>query len=267
MPGEHTAVQQPGQQVLRGVRALRVGEPHEAADARASRLVPADVRPALEVRRRVADVDDGDHAERHRGRPHVVPRRVGRRQTARWLARDRVQEERPCASGASAREFDDGRVEVGEVDDGDGVEPVRSIGELFGEVVVAAAHPGRPIVTDELEQLPVAARVHQAMVDADPVHPSDALCGGRVVLRMQDDGSAALVGQLDEAGQELLCAGSALGRQRAQQVAGDAEREPVGPARHPRGPGTERVVVGREARYLPMGVDVDDHGAPPRARE
>src|SRR3954451_14512525 len=56
--GEHAAVEHPGDQVLRCVHALRVGETHEATDSGAAVETPADVGPPRKVGFGVAHVDD-----------------------------------------------------------------------------------------------------------------------------------------------------------------------------------------------------------------
>ncbi len=71
--GEHAAVQQCRQQVLRRVDALRVRQTRETGDAGAVGQVPSDVGPAGEVGFGVADVDDRDHPEARRRGPQRVP--------------------------------------------------------------------------------------------------------------------------------------------------------------------------------------------------
>ena len=168
-------------------------------------------------------------------------------------------------------ELVDGGVEIGEVDDRDRVQPVGLIGELLSEEVVAAAHALRPVGAEELELLPVAARVHEAVVGADAVHPRDPLGRGRRVQRVQDHRTASLPRQRDEARQQLLGRRPLGFGERGQQVARDAEGEHLDARGELVEPRLQRVVARRVARGLPMGVDVDDHPGPlslgrPRAR-
>src|SRR5581483_6281364 len=94
-----------------------------------------------------------------------------------------------------------------------------------------------------------------------PVHPGDTLGRGRVVLRVQDDRPAALLGHAHERGQQGAAVGPALGRQRAEQVARDPEREPFDAVREAVAPRFERMLSGPEVDRLPVRVDVDDRHA------
>jgi hypothetical protein len=104
------------------------------------------------------------------------------------------------------------------------------------------------------------------MVDADAVHPRDPLTRRRVVLRVEDHGAASFLGQLREAGQQGAAVRAMSGRERAQEVAGDAVREELDAARQSVEPGLERVLAGRKRADFPVRVDVDDgHERPPFA--
>jgi len=161
-------------------------------------------------------------------------------------------------------QFGCGPGQIGQVDDRDAVQPVGVVGQPLGQVVVAAGDRGRAVGTEVVEHLPVAPGVDQAVVDAHPVHPGDALGRGRVVFGMQDDGSAPLLGHADQGGEHRPPVGPPVGGEGAQQVAGDA----VGQALHAVGgeavqPGPERVRARREGGGLPVRVDVDDgHSGP-----
>jgi hypothetical protein len=153
-------------------------------------------------------------------------------------------------------------VEVGVVDDGDRVEPVGLGRQLLTEEVVAAADPGGTVGAEELQLLPVATRVHQAVVDADAVHPADALRRRRVVQRVQDDRTYAPRPCAPGWGSSSIAVGRWSAGKRGEEVTGDPERQHVEAARQLVASRRERELVAREARRLPMGVDVDDHGAP-----
>jgi hypothetical protein len=142
------------------------------------------------------------------------------------------------------------------------VEAAVAVGELLGQEVVATADPGRAVV-DELQHLPVATRVHQAVVDADPVHPRHPLGDGRVVLWVEDHGTAALLGRGDQRGEQVGRAGPSLLRERGQQVAGDGEGQQLDALRQVVEPRAERVVERSQVLDLPVRVDVDDHAAAP----
>ena len=98
-------------------------------------------------------------------------------------------------------ELVNGGVEIGEVNNRDRVQPLGLIGELLSEEVVAAAHALWPVRSEELELLPVAARVHEAVVGTDGVHPRDPLGRGRRVERVEDHRTASLTRKRDEAPQ------------------------------------------------------------------
>ena len=121
----------------------------------------------------------------------------------------------------------------------------------------------RPVgARHELELLPVAAGVHEAVVDPDAVHPRDALARRRVVQRMQHHRAAADLGHAHERGQQLV-RGRPVGLgQRAQQVAGDAEREHVDARRQVGEPRLERMLPLVVGDGFPVRVDVDDHVDP-----
>ena len=126
-----------------------------SGDTGASLLVPADVGPAVEVGRRVADVDRGDHPEAHRGVPDRIPRRVPGRHRGRRLALDRVEEEGAGPALPGVLELGHRGCRIGEVENGDRMEPVGLVGELFGQEVVAPSRSGGTLVVAEvLEHLP-----------------------------------------------------------------------------------------------------------------
>ena len=116
MAREHPAVQETRQQILRGVDALCVGEPHQSGHPATAVEIPSDVGPTVEVGRRVADMDHCDHAETRRRGPHAIPRRVPRRHATRRAPVDGVEKERPCPEAACPLELGDCSIEVGEVD-------------------------------------------------------------------------------------------------------------------------------------------------------
>ncbi len=136
------------------------------------------------------------------------------------------QEERPRAAFAGPFQLRHGRLPGGPVEDGDGVEAAVAVGQLLGQEVVAAADPGRPFA-DELQHLPVAAGVHQAVVDPDSVHPRDPLGEDRMVLRVQDHRPAALLGRGDQRRQQIRRTRPRRLRESGQQVAGDGERQQI----------------------------------------
>ena len=176
------------------------------------------------------------------GRPRSVERKNARAPRAR------------ARSSSSTRD-----VEVGVVDDRDRVQAVGLGCQRLAEEVVAPAHAGGAVGPEELELLPVAAGVHQAVVDPDAVHPFDSFRGRRIVQRVEDDRAAALLGHAHQVGQQLHGRRTIGLGQRAQQVAGDPEREHVETAGQLVTPGCERELVARVARGLPVRVDVDDH--------
>ena len=108
MAREHAAVEHPRDQVLGRVHALGVGQAHQAADPRAALVAPADVGPAGEVGLGVADVDDREHAEAHRGIPHRVEVGMTRRATALRLPVLGGEEEARGPPGACVLELRDG---------------------------------------------------------------------------------------------------------------------------------------------------------------
>ena len=124
-----------------------------------------------------------------------------RRYVARRPTLDGVEEKRPRAALSRVFQFLDCHVQIGEVDDRDGVEPIRAIGKTLREVVVAATRAGRAIGTDEIEELPIPTGVDEAVVDTDSMHPLHTFRRGGFVLRVEGDGPAA-----------LLCSGHQLGK-------------------------------------------------------
>src|SRR5205814_4349547 len=121
---------------------------------------------------------------------------------------DGVQEERSVASLPGTLELGDRRPEVTEIDDCDAVQPIGMISELLGEEVVAARGARSARRAEEVEQLPIAARVHETTLDADSIHPVDPFRSSRIVLRVQNDRAAAGFGELDEAREQGAPVGS-----------------------------------------------------------
>ena len=88
---------------------------------------------------------------------------------------------------------------------------------------------------------------------------ADPLGRGRVVLGVEDDRAAALLGEAHEPGQQRAAAGPAVLGQGAQQVAGDPVSEPLHTVDlQPVQPWPQRVLARRQRPDLPMGVDIDD---------
>src|SRR5581483_4525934 len=125
----------------------------------------------------------------------TMPRRTAALQTT-------SQSGCPGGTRPGALEFADRVREVAEIDDGHAVEAVGVAGQLLAQVVVAPRHRRRAVGTEELEHLPVPARVHQAVVDPDTVHPRHAFARARVVHRVEDDRPPTLFGQPDEGGEQ-----------------------------------------------------------------
>ena len=242
------------------MHALGVGEPRKSFDACTAGNVPTDVGPAREVGRGVPDVDHRHHAEARRRLPHAVPSWMARRDPARRAAVHGVEEVGARATGTGVLQLGDRDVEVGEVDDGDCVQPIRMRRQPLGEEVVAASHTQRAIGADELELLPIATRVHEAVVDSDAVHPLDALVCRRLVLRMENHRSAPLLRASDECREQLHRRRPALRRQPGEQITGDPECEHVDAVRKLLQPRCQRVLDRVVPDGLPMRVDVDDHG-------
>ena len=168
----------------------------------------------------------------------------------------------PGAVAACARSSELGGcgVEVREVDDGDAVEAVGVVGELLGEEVVATSDAGGPVGPEEFEQLPPPAGVHDAVVNADAVHPSDPLGRRGVVLGMQDHRTAAVVRHLGERRQQRATVWAVVGRERAQEVAGNAVREELDADGQPVEPRLQGMLAGCERPHFPVRVDIDDDG-------
>ena len=203
MPGEDAAVQHRREQVLRGVRALGVREPRQPSHAGATGLVPADVGPSVEVRRCVADMDDREHSEAGRRGPHRIPRRddrvrprpaggplpyKGRRPVRRAREHVRARQSRPPghsdrATATAWRRSD-------------------SSASCSARKSLHRRAPGA-VVAEVLEHLPPTTGVDQAVVDADAIHPVDALRGRRVVHRMQHRRPTRPLGDLDQPREEL----------------------------------------------------------------
>ena len=132
--------------------------------------------------------------------------------------------------------------------------------ELLAQVVVAAVAPcgqsgrgARAPVTN--------ARVHEAVVDADTVHPHDPFGGRRFVQRVQrPPGLRRDSARRTREGSNSAALGrSSAGRAR-QQVARDPECEHVDAGRQPVSPRRQRMLARRVRDGLPVRVDVDDHG-------
>ena len=240
------------------------GTANNRLDIGATGLVPSDVGPAVEVGRRIADVDRRDHPEVDRGLPDDVPFGVPGCSGTGRTAVDGVEEEDAVPARTRPGELGRGGSEVGEVHDRDAVETVGVIGETLGEEVVAPAHSNRTIRTKELEQLPIPTRVHQAVVDADGVHPRHPLGRCRIVLRMQDDGAATLLSHAGERGHQGPAVGAVAIGQRPKEIAGHAVREELYAGGQAVEPWLERVLAGRERADFPVRVDVDHgHRSPP----
>ena len=107
------------------------------------------------------------HSGSHRGCPGEMPA-AGRPCSVE-------RKKRAAPTRPSPLQLVDRDVEVGVVDDRDRVQAVGLRRQRLAEEVVAPAHTGGAVGPEELELLPVAAGVHQAVVDPDAVHPSDPL--------------------------------------------------------------------------------------------
>lgn len=265
---EHPAEQQAGHQILGGVQPLGVGQPDQPAHTGAVGQIPADVGPLREVGLGVAHMDHRHHAQRGGRGPHLVPVGVaGRASDGR--APQGVEEERPGAPFPAPLQFGHCVVQVGEVDGGHRVKPVALVPKLLGEKVVAPLGGDHPIIRPQVvELLPIAAGVHQAVVDAHRVHPLHPLGRGGVMTRMEDDRPARFLGPFEQLGQQLRRTGPSLRGQHLEQVAGDGVGQMRPVVGNLIGPLLHGVNPRRVPRDLPVSIHIDDHapslsGSPP----
>ena len=97
---------------------------------------------------------------------------------------DGVEEERSRAVLAGALELGDGSARFGEIEHRDRMQSVGFAGELFGQEVVATSDALRGRSSPRYSSmLPPPTRVHEAVIDPDPIHPLDALGAPRTRAR------------------------------------------------------------------------------------
>ena len=136
-------------------------------------------------------------------------------------------------------------------------------GQLLGQVVVAALGGPGPVRPQKLDHLPVAARIDQGVIDAQPIHPRHPLVGVRIVGRMDRRPASVLGRSGDEMGQQLGRARPFRGGQAGQEITGKGEGQAVHWVGEPIREFLQRMLTGSELDGFPMRVDIDDHDHTP----